>query len=502
MTRNARFRPTRRALLLLAGGALAAPAVHRLALAQPAGPPVRRSAHELTDRDQVVQSLRRGIQVMRGLDAGMPQGLPHPGGWRQGALYHAQICGPSARLSAGRRDPENEVHGGWWFLPWHRAYLAAMELRLRQASGDPNLALPYWDVHANPSIPPIYQGDPATNPLAHAVRSVGVFARQPLPFAGSSVQTERQAVRSGNFAEFAGGRPVNGVFAMGQLEMEAHNSAHAYVGGDMFDFSTSGFDPLFYALHANVDRLWEVWRNQGGASRASPTDPVWGARRFAFQNQNGGMLQAATRDLDSTPAIFFLEFGLNGARNVQAGYRYDRTNFGAFGGAASASASAGPARSFEYVLAVEGDATLGAAARVLTAPRREGAAGNGETGGLAAPASAGSGTVAPPTPPPATPGGAVDLLLTGVSLPQKPGRLILEARRGAQGETFLLADRVLLPTLIGEAAEGARLSFSLEAGPGLMERNLRPADIQFLLRLESAEGDQSLAFEKAVLRYR
>ncbi|WP_026310177.1 tyrosinase family protein [Neomegalonema perideroedes] len=501
MTRNARFRPTRRAALLLAGAALAAPAVQKLALAQPAGPPVRRSAHELSERDQVVQSLRRGVQAMRALDAGMPQGLPHPGGWRQGALYHAQICGPSARLNAGRRDPENEVHGGWWFLPWHRAYLAAMELRLREASGDPNLALPYWDMHANPTIPQIYQGDPASNPLAHAARAVGVFSREPLPFAGSSRQTERQAARSASFAEFAGGRPLRGVFAPGQLEMEAHNSAHAYVGGDMFDFATSGFDPLFYALHANIDRLWEVWRSQGGAGRVSPTDPVWGARRFAFQNQNGGMLQIATRDLEDSSRIAFVEFGLNGARNVPAAYRYDRTNFGAFGGVASA-AGASSTRNFEYVLAVEGEATLGAAARVLTAPRREGASGGNGESALAAPASAGGGAVAPPAPPPVTANGSVDLLLTGVALPQKPGRLILEARRGAEGETFLLADRVLMPTLIGAAAEGARMSFSMEAGPGLMERNLRPADIQFLLRLESAEGDQSLSFEKIVLRYK
>lgn len=495
MSRNASFRPTRRAVFSLAAAALAAPAAMRFAWAQPAAP-VRRSAHELTARDPVVVSLRRGIEVMRQRDALMPNNLPHPGGWRQGALYHAQICGPSARLT-GLRDPENEVHGGWWFLPWHRAYLAAMELALREASGDPNLALPYWDVHSNPTIPPIYEGDPAANPLSHAMRRVGAFPgfSSPVPMTGAGRQTERHSVRAVSFVEFAGGRPVGGRFLPGQLEMEAHNSTHAFVGGDMFDFSTSGFDPLFYALHANVDRLWEVWRNLGGG-RASPTDPIWGSRRFAFQNRNGGMLQVATQDLTVPSAISFLEFGLNGARTIRAPYAYDRVSFGGFGGTASAAPTGSGPREFQYVLAAEGATTIGPAARELRPPTRS---------GLSAPASAngggnGNGSAAPPVPPPVTTSMTVDLVIDGLSLVQTPARLVLEARRGA--ETFPLAERILMPTLLGEAAASTRTNLVFDAGAGLIERNLRPADVVFLLRLETPEGEQTLNFDQAILRYR
>jgi Common central domain of tyrosinase len=47
---------------------------------------------------------------------------------------------------------------------------------------------------------------------------------------------------------------------------ERHGPIHVYVGGvngqgdpgDMTDFETAGRDPIFFAHHANLDRLWEI----------------------------------------------------------------------------------------------------------------------------------------------------------------------------------------------------------------------------------------------------
>ena len=36
-------------------------------------------------------------------------------------------------------------HRSWFFFPWHRIYLYWFERILRQASGDPELTLPYWN---------------------------------------------------------------------------------------------------------------------------------------------------------------------------------------------------------------------------------------------------------------------------------------------------------------------------------------------------------------------
>ncbi len=109
---------------------------------------------------------------------------------------------------------------------------------------------------------------------------------------------------------------------------------------------------------------------------------------------------------------------------------------------------------------------------------------------------------APPVAPAATVGVAIDVVVKGIAIPHAPARLVLEARR-PDAEPFVLSERVIMPFLSGEAAEKGRLSLSMEAGAGLRERNIRPGDANFSLRLESAAGvEQVLAFESAVLRYR
>jgi len=63
-----------------------------------------------------------------------------PRGWyRQGAV-HCWYC-------SGAGDSLNgmEIHGGWWFFAWHRAYLYFHETILGKLIGDPSFALPYWD---------------------------------------------------------------------------------------------------------------------------------------------------------------------------------------------------------------------------------------------------------------------------------------------------------------------------------------------------------------------
>jgi tyrosinase len=42
--------------------------------------------------------------------------------------------------------------------------------------------------------------------------------------------------------------------------LPAHNHGHAWIGGIMNNTSTSPTDPIFWLHHAEVDRLWEIWR--------------------------------------------------------------------------------------------------------------------------------------------------------------------------------------------------------------------------------------------------
>jgi tyrosinase len=53
------------------------------------------------------------------------------------------------------------------------------------------------------------------------------------------------------------------------MEGNPHGSAHVSFGGSISSIPTAAKDPLFFMLHANVDRLWAKWQAQFG--RFNPT---------------------------------------------------------------------------------------------------------------------------------------------------------------------------------------------------------------------------------------
>jgi tyrosinase len=63
----------------------------------------------------------------------------HPQNWLRNAFIHFMDC----------------PHGNWWFYVWHRGYLGYFEETIRNLSGDPTFAIPYWDWTAQkqPEIP-------------------------------------------------------------------------------------------------------------------------------------------------------------------------------------------------------------------------------------------------------------------------------------------------------------------------------------------------------------
>jgi tyrosinase len=53
------------------------------------------------------------------------------------------------------------------------------------------------------------------------------------------------------------------------MEGNPHASAHTSFGGSLSSIPTAARDPLFFLLHANVDRLWAKWQRTLG--RFDPT---------------------------------------------------------------------------------------------------------------------------------------------------------------------------------------------------------------------------------------
>jgi tyrosinase len=153
-------------------------------------------------------------------------------------------------------------HGTPLFLPWHRAYLYLFEKALQDLVPGTMLAWWDWTVAHDVGIPAAYAQEQAlgqANPLysspiqpsgrepggsANTIRQPGEPEAPPLP----DPERIQQILELADFIDF-----------QTQLE-DIHNGVHVWVGGTMSDIATAAYDPLFWAHHTMIDRLWRIWQ--------------------------------------------------------------------------------------------------------------------------------------------------------------------------------------------------------------------------------------------------
>lgn len=159
-----------------------------------------------------------------------------------------------------------EAHGNAGFLPWHRAFVLDLERELQTI--DPRVTLPYWrfDRPAPKVFSRAFMGVPnqatgtlefaADNPLQFwATDGVPGIVRRPL----FNTQTEAASVIS-EADTLALGDPGALYELFLAMEGDPHGFAHTSFSGFMSSIPTAARDPLFFLLHANVDRLWAKWQ--------------------------------------------------------------------------------------------------------------------------------------------------------------------------------------------------------------------------------------------------
>ncbi|MEM9670427.1 MAG: tyrosinase family protein [Pseudomonadota bacterium] len=471
-------RPTRRQILR--GGAatatvatlgLAAPALVR---AQPT-PVIRKPAHELSHGDPEVEALKTAINVLKNIPN------HHPAHWSQMARYHAQLCGPSS----GELDFRAEIHFTWWFLPWHRAYLGVVEHILQIAAQDATLGLPYWDWVRHPEVPDIFTGDPAENPLAHGARNIGVAGGSDDWLALTSAD-EAGIVGASDFNVFGGGPvivdPATGQASLSQagaLDRGLHGLGHVFVGGDMGDFRTAGQDPLFYCHHANVDRMWEVWRNAAAPTlpRNDPADDIWRDRRFAFQEVNGGALVAQSGDMVDTTEIRYERFSVAGDQELLHRYQYEKVTLDndeivVAGGPLPETGGIFETRVVDGELAIsERPVTVAVSSALPEAP------GFSPDSGFRFVA-----------------------LLEGVSVPRGSAQILVNV---TADDKSTLAERIsLLPFLSEEDTTATRINFEVDITSAMREVGGTLSTINVELRLAGAASGQVLAVDTVSLTRR
>jgi hypothetical protein len=248
----------------------------------------RRNILDVENDPGALQALRDAVDVLRKKDDYGRR--PAIDGWFALATTHNQLC-------FGASGP-HEIHYGWWFLPWHRAYLVHVERTLQDAINEPSLTIPYWDWLTTPTLPKsvferTYRKAGATlvNPLFDDQRFGPVGQGAPINFIdlGAPGKSEQELIAVDTFDNFAGGRPDDAhTRRPGYLEATPHTYIHRAVGYDqvnnrvgLMTVGMAPLDPVFFLHHANVDRLWTVWLSAGGR-RANPDDPAWREHRFAF----------------------------------------------------------------------------------------------------------------------------------------------------------------------------------------------------------------------------
>lgn len=342
----------RREFLAAAGATLAASATGGKAFAQTPTPAPAPAPAKMYTRLSTVDpnlsaktwdSYAKAVQIMLKLP-------PSDGrNWYRQAMIHEIDC----------------PHGNFWFVNWHRGYVWRFEQIVRELSGDPDFALPFWDWSTLQEVPAqVYNGvlNP-TNPAyvdsfndfwaaygtaitayynslsasqKAGMNERGITSAQSLQTTIQSDWSVRaqargnrvlsstakamcspsnvtQILRLTDFITF-GSQPSanhNDEFkGFGALEGQPHNNVHVSVGtpyGFMAGFM-SPVDPVFWLHHANVDRLWWLWQKRNPTTRGLPTAQQGLARWLAepyqfFFDAAGNPAPAKGADFISSEAL-------------------------------------------------------------------------------------------------------------------------------------------------------------------------------------------------------
>jgi tyrosinase len=190
----------------------------------------------------------------------------------QGTGRFSQFRDMHTRVSAA------QAHGEQGFLPWHRAYLLDLERELQAV--DARVTLPYWrfDRPAPKLFTPDFIGLPNRSGTVQFVPghpfqawttdgTLGISRTMLFQAANApaGLRTEQQTIAFGagifdQFSKIAFLSNGNVAPARSGIEINPHGDAHTSFAGYISSVPTAAKDPLFFLLHANVDRLWAKWQ--------------------------------------------------------------------------------------------------------------------------------------------------------------------------------------------------------------------------------------------------
>ncbi|MED6155603.1 hypothetical protein PIB30_006776 [Stylosanthes scabra] len=278
---------------------------------------IRKPAHDYDN----LEKYKKAVNIIKSLPD------DHPHSWTQQSRVHCAYC-------------TNSYHFSWIFLPFHRWYLYFYERILGKLINDPNFTIPFWnwDAPEGMEIPAIFIDK--SSPLYNARRNQN---HQPpmlvdLNWNGNTITHSNYTVlkaicrgdRSGdvkaNLATMyrqvyevkrpicfygkpfrAGQKPYSLKTGSDSIELVPHNTIHSWTGDstqpndeDMGAFYAAARDPIFYSHHANVDRIWTIWKSFG---RNDVIDPDYQNASYVFYDENENLVRVKNNDAFDTKKL-------------------------------------------------------------------------------------------------------------------------------------------------------------------------------------------------------
>ncbi|CAL4980258.1 unnamed protein product [Urochloa decumbens] len=250
----------------------------------------RRAAHRLVNDQEYLCKYELAVARMKALPDSDPRSFSQQ--WR----VHCAYC-EGAYPQVGFPDREIQIHGGWLFFPWHRLYLYFHERILGKLIGDDNFALPFWnwDAREGMTLPAIYTNehsllyDKKRNPMHEPPVTVDLdyvccdddptLPREELIEKNLKIMY-RQMVSNTKTKELFFGKPT--------WESSAPRRA---------------IDPVFFAHHGNVDRMWNIWKTCLPTPNTDLTCPDWLDASFLFYDEEARLVRVRVRDCLDTTAL-------------------------------------------------------------------------------------------------------------------------------------------------------------------------------------------------------
>jgi tyrosinase len=175
------------------------------------------------------------------------------------------------------------------FLPWHRAYLNHFEHVVRERN--PKAILPWWDWTSDLSHA---EGIPGAYSVSETAGKPNPLASGPMPETpeGPARQTRRFPGKPARLPHADAPTPEPGEPTQPAINdlienattfedfstrlQDVHDFIHGWVGGldpanseiggDMGNIGAAAFDPIFWAHHTMIDRVWYQWQLKHGVN--------------------------------------------------------------------------------------------------------------------------------------------------------------------------------------------------------------------------------------------